>query len=135
VEELKTHEGQDLYRGLRGNRQHLRAYLARLEDAEVHAYDVSKEQRAPSPSEGWRISGLRISQRGFMRLPTRGRFPVVISELWPESTHTRAAIEQTAHIFGADSAVAPCKTSVGNEGFSRSTFLVIRARPFLRPRD
>jgi len=42
---------------LRSNRQHLGAHLARLEDVELHAYDVSKKLTRAIREGGLRISG------------------------------------------------------------------------------
>ena len=49
-----------------------------------------------------------------MRLPTLERSPCDFGIVATKSTHTRAAIEQTAHIFSG-SAVCSVQNGVGNE--------------------
>jgi 2-dehydropantoate 2-reductase len=92
------------------------AHLARLEDAEVHAYDVSKEQTSAITESGLRISGAadftaRLHATSDPREIPLCDFGIVATK----STHTRAAIEQTAHFFGAGSAVCSVQNGVGNE--------------------
>jgi len=92
------------------------AHLARLEDVQVHAYDVSKEQTRAITEHGLRISGAadftaRLHATSDPREIPLCDFGIVATK----STHTRAAIEQTAHIFGADSAVCSVQNGVGNE--------------------
>jgi len=92
------------------------AHLARLEDAEVHAYDVSKEQTCAITEHGLRISGAadftaQLHATSDPREIPRCDFGIVATK----STYTRAAIEQTAQIFGAGSAVCSVQNGVGNE--------------------
>ena len=92
------------------------AHLALLEDAEVHAYDVSKEQTRAITERGLRISGAadftaRLHATSDPREIPHCDFGIVATK----STHTRAAIEQTAQIFGAGSAVCSVQNGVGNE--------------------
>jgi 2-dehydropantoate 2-reductase len=92
------------------------AHLARLEDVEVHAYDVSKEQTRAITGRGLRISGavdftVRLHATSDAREIPRCDFGIVATK----STHTRAAIEQIAHIFKAGSAVCSVQNGVGNE--------------------
>jgi len=92
------------------------AHLARLEDVELHAYDVSKEQTRAIREGGLRISGAadftaQLHATSDPREIPSCDFGIVATK----STHTRAAIEQTAHIFGAGSAVCSVQNGVGNE--------------------
>ncbi|MGB4784429.1 MAG: 2-dehydropantoate 2-reductase [Candidatus Acidiferrum sp.] len=92
------------------------AHLARLKDAEVHAYDVSKEQTRAITDRGLRISGAadftaRLHATSDPREIPLCDFGIVATK----STHTRTAIEQTAQIFGAGSAVCSVQNGVGNE--------------------
>jgi 2-dehydropantoate 2-reductase len=92
------------------------AHLARLEDVEVHAYDVSKEQTLAIAERGLRISGaadftVRLHATSDLREIPRCDFGIVATK----STHTRAAIEQTGQIFGTGSAVCSVQNGVGNE--------------------
>jgi len=92
------------------------AHLARLEDVEVHAYDVSKEQTLAIAERGLRISGaadftVRLHATSDLREIPLCDFGIVATK----STHTRAAIEQTAQIFATGSAVCSVQNGVGNE--------------------
>jgi len=92
------------------------AHLARLEDVEAHAYDVSKEQTRAITERGLRLSGAaaftaQLHATSDPREIPRCDFGIVATK----STHTRAAIVQTAHIFGAGSAVCSVQNGVGNE--------------------
>jgi 2-dehydropantoate 2-reductase len=92
------------------------AHLARLEDVEVHVYDVSKDHTRAISEHGLRISGAAdfIAQLHATSDPREiplCNFGIVATK----STHTRTAIEQTAHIFTAGSAVCSVQNGVGNE--------------------
>jgi 2-dehydropantoate 2-reductase len=92
------------------------AHLARLEDVEVHAYDVSKEQARAIAERGLRISGAadftaQLHATTDARAIPSCDFGIVATK----STHTRPAIEQTAHIFKEGSAVCSVQNGVGNE--------------------
>jgi 2-dehydropantoate 2-reductase len=92
------------------------AHLARLEDVEVHAYDVSKEHVGAITERGLRISGAadftaRLYATSHAREIPRCDFGIVATK----STHTKGAIEQTAHIFDDSSAVCSVQNGVGNE--------------------
>ena len=92
------------------------AHLARLEDAEVHAYDVSKEQTRAITERGLRISGAAdFTARLHATSDPREIPPCDFGIVATKSTHTRAAIEQTTQIFGAGSAVCSVQNGVGNE--------------------
>ncbi|MGC0773157.1 MAG: 2-dehydropantoate 2-reductase [Candidatus Acidiferrum sp.] len=92
------------------------AHLARLDDVEVHAYDVWKEQTRAINERGLRISGaadftVRLHATSDSREIPHCDFGIVATK----STHTRAAIEQTAHIFGENGAVCSVQNGIGNE--------------------
>jgi 2-dehydropantoate 2-reductase len=92
------------------------AHLARLEDVEVHAYDVSKDHTRAINERGLRISGAadftaRLHATSNAREIPACDFGIVATK----STHTRPAIEQTKHIFGPLSAVCSVQNGVGNE--------------------
>jgi len=92
------------------------AHLARVEDVEVHAYDVSKEHMRAISERGLRLSGAadftaRLHATSNAREIPRCDFGIVATK----STHTKGAIEQTAHIFDDSSAVCSVQNGVGNE--------------------
>jgi len=92
------------------------AHLARLEDVDVYAYDVAKEHMRAINERGLRISGAaeftaRLKATSDAREIPKCDFGIVATK----STHTRGAIEQTAHIFGTSSAVCSVQNGVGNE--------------------
>ncbi len=92
------------------------AHLALLPDVEVHAYDVSKEHTRAIRDKGLRISGAaeftaRLHATSDPREIPSCDFGIVATK----SMHTRAAIQQTAHLFGKDSAVCSVQNGVGNE--------------------
>ena len=92
------------------------AHLARLVGVEVHAYDVWKEHTRAINDRGLRISGavdftVRLHATSDpLEIPVC-EFGIVATK----STHTRSAIEQTAHIFKESSAVCSVQNGVGNE--------------------
>src|ERR1700738_3353206 len=91
-------------------------HLARLADVEVHAYDVWKEHTRAINECGLRISGaaaftVRLHATSDPKEIPSCDFGIVATK----STHTGSAIEQTAHIFGASSAVCSVQNGVGNE--------------------
>jgi 2-dehydropantoate 2-reductase len=92
------------------------AHLARLADVEVHAYDVWKEHTRAINERGLHISGAadftaRLHATSDPKEIPSCDFGIVATK----STHTGRAIEQTAHIFGASSAVCSVQNGVGNE--------------------
>ena len=92
------------------------AHLALVEGVEVNAYDVSKEHVRAIAERGLRISGaadftVRIHATSNAREIPHCDFGIVATK----STHTKGAIEQTAHIFDESSAVCSVQNGVGNE--------------------
>jgi 2-dehydropantoate 2-reductase len=92
------------------------AHLARLEDVEVHAYDVSKDHVRAINKRGLRISGAANFTAGLHATADASQIPMCdFGIVATKSTHTRPAIEQTKHIFGPASAVCSVQNGVGNE--------------------
>jgi 2-dehydropantoate 2-reductase len=92
------------------------AHLARLEDVEVHAYDVSKDHTRAINERGLRISGAAEFTARLHATSDAGEIPLCdFGIVATKSTHTRPAIEQTKHIFGLSSAVCSVQNGVGNE--------------------
>jgi 2-dehydropantoate 2-reductase len=91
-------------------------HLARLEDVEVHAYDVSKEHTRAINEGGLRISGAAEFTARLHATSNAAEIPPCdFGIVATKSTHTRRAIEQTKHIFGPFSAVCSVQNGVGNE--------------------
>lgn len=92
------------------------AHLARLSDVEVHAYDVSEEHTRAINDSGLKISGaanftVRLhATRNSQQIPACD-FGVLATK----SVHTRAAIEQTAHVFRDSGALCSVQNGLGNE--------------------
>lgn len=92
------------------------AHLAKLSDVEVHAYDVWKEHTRAIHEKGLRISGAAdFTARLHATSDPREIPPCDFGIVATKSTHTRNAIQQTAHIFGEHSAVCSVQNGVGNE--------------------
>lgn len=92
------------------------AHLARLPDVEVHAYDVWKEHTKAIRERGLRISGAaEFTARLHATSDAKEIPPCEFGIVATKSTHTRPAIEQTAHIFSDKSAVCSVQNGVGNE--------------------
>ncbi len=92
------------------------AHLARLNDVEVHAYDISEEHTRAIKERGLRVSGaaeftvpLRVTSQP-REIP-----PCDFGIFATKSSQTRTAIEQTAHIFGNSGAVCSVQNGLGNE--------------------
>ncbi len=92
------------------------AHLAKLADVEVHAYDVSKEHTKAINERGLRISGAAdFTAKLHATTNAREIPPCEFGIVATKSTHTRGAIQQTAHLFGENSAVCSVQNGVGNE--------------------
>jgi 2-dehydropantoate 2-reductase len=92
------------------------AHLARLSDVEVHAYDVWKEHTKAIRERGLRISGAaEFTARLHATSDAKEIPPCEFGIVATKSTHTRPAIEETAHIFSDKSAVCSVQNGVGNE--------------------
>ena len=92
------------------------AHLARVEDVEVHAYDVYKDHTRAINEKGLRVSGAADFTARLHATSDASQIPACdFGIVATKSTHTRPAIEQTKHIFGASSAVCSVQNGVGNE--------------------
>jgi len=92
------------------------AHLARLADVEVHAYDTSADQIRAMRERGLRISGAAEFTARIHATSQAREIPLCdFGILATKSLHTRAAIEQTAYIFGDSGAVCSVQNGLGNE--------------------
>lgn len=92
------------------------AHLARLDDVEVYAYDISPAHVLAMREHGLRISGAadftgRVRATSEAKGIPRCDFGIFATK----SLHTRAAVEQTADIFGDSGAVCSVQNGIGNE--------------------
>jgi 2-dehydropantoate 2-reductase len=92
------------------------AHLAKNGEAEVFAYDVSREHVDAIVSRGLRLSGeadftARLNATTDAKALPRCDFGIVATK----AVHTQSAIAQTAHIFDEKSAVCSVQNGVGNE--------------------
>lgn len=91
-------------------------HLARLEDVEVHAYDVSREHTRTITERGLQISGAADFTAKLHATSQPSELPLCEFGIFAtKSIHTKAAIQQTAHIFRASSAVCSVQNGLGNE--------------------
>jgi 2-dehydropantoate 2-reductase len=92
------------------------AHLARLGDVEVHAYDVSQGHVRAIRESGLRISGAAEFTACLHATTDAKEIPPCDFGIFAtKSLHTRAAVEQTAHIFGNSGAVCSVQNGLGNE--------------------
>jgi 2-dehydropantoate 2-reductase len=92
------------------------AHLARLSDVEVYAYDISEEHTRAIKERGLRVSGAaEFTVKLNVTSQPREIPPCDFGIFATKSAHTRAAIEQTAHIFGSTGAVCSVQNGLGNE--------------------
>ena len=92
------------------------AHLARIEGVEVHAYDVWKEHTKAINESGLQIGGAASFTSELHATSNPRDLPLCdFGIVATKSTHTRAAIEQTADVFGPSSAVCSVQNGVGNE--------------------
>jgi 2-dehydropantoate 2-reductase len=92
------------------------AHLARAGEAEVFAYDVWKEHTRAIAARGLRISGAaEFTARFRATSDVREIPPCDFGIVATKSTHTRKAIEETAHLFPEKSEVCSVQNGVGNE--------------------
>ena len=92
------------------------AHLARLEDVEVYAFDVSQEHVDAINRNGLTLSGAAdftarvVATTNASTIP-QCRYGMVATK----SNHTLAAIQSTAHVFQNGGAVCSVQNGVGNE--------------------
>jgi 2-dehydropantoate 2-reductase len=92
------------------------AHLARKGEADVYAYDVSKEHVEAIQKHGLRISGAADFTAPVKATTNAREIPVCdFGIVATKSTHTRTAIAATAHLFPETAAVCSVQNGVGNE--------------------
>src|SRR5271166_6286651 len=92
------------------------AHLARLDDVEVYACDVAEEHIRAIREHGLRISGATAFTVKIHATSDTKAIPACDFGIFAtKSLHTRAAVEQTAHIFGASGVVCSVQNGLGNE--------------------
>jgi 2-dehydropantoate 2-reductase len=92
------------------------AHLAKKGEAEIFAYDVSRDHVDAINARGLRLSGeadftARLTAASDPKKLPRCDFGVVATK----AVHTASAIAQTAHLFDDKSAVCSVQNGVGNE--------------------
>jgi 2-dehydropantoate 2-reductase len=91
-------------------------HLARLGDVEVHAYDTSEEHTRAIRENGLRMSGAAEFTAKIHATSRPGEIPACdFGIVATKSLHTRAAIEQSAHIFSGSAPVCSVQNGLGNE--------------------
>ncbi|MCI0541186.1 MAG: ketopantoate reductase family protein [Verrucomicrobiales bacterium] len=108
------------------------AHLARLENLEVHAYDVNREHMQAINRTGLRISGAAEFTARVRATSDPHELPICsYGIVATKSMHTRAAIVQAAHAFDESSAVCSVQNGAGNEEIlAESVKYVIRGTTF-----
>lgn len=92
------------------------AHLAKLTDVEVHACDVSQEHVRAIHEHGLRISGaVDLAVRLHATTDPSSIPPCDFGIFATKGPHTRAAIEQTRHIFAEPATVCSVQNGLGNE--------------------
>jgi 2-dehydropantoate 2-reductase len=92
------------------------AHLAKLPELEVWAYDVSQAHVDAINRTGLKISGAAdFTSRLHATTDAKSIPPCDYGIVATKSTHTRPAMEQTAHVFKNNGAVCSVQNGVGNE--------------------
>jgi 2-dehydropantoate 2-reductase len=92
------------------------AHLARLDDLEVYAYDISEVHTRAIDERGLRISGAANFTVKLHATSQPREIPLCDFGIFAtKSSYTRGAIEQTAHIFGNSGTVCSAQNGLGNE--------------------
>lgn len=92
------------------------AHLAKTGEAEVWAYDIWKEHTEAIRKNGLRLSGAAEFTAHLHATSDPQELPSCdFGIVATKATHTQNAIVQTAHAFGANSAVCSVQNGVGNE--------------------
>jgi len=104
------------------------AHLARLKDIEVYVYEVSDSQLGAIRQHGVRISGAAEFTVRVNATSNAGEIPPCDFGIFAtKSQHTRAAAQQTAHLFRASGAICSVQNGLGNEEIiAQHNNLVIR---------
>jgi 2-dehydropantoate 2-reductase len=91
-------------------------HLARLPDVEVYAYDTFQEHMLAIREGGLKISGVANFTATLHATSEPSEIPPCDFGIFAtKSIHTRAAVDQTAHIFGPSAAVCSVQNGLGNE--------------------
>lgn len=92
------------------------AHLARKGEAEVYAYDVSKDHVEAIQKHGLRLSGAADFTAPVKATTNAREIPICdFGIVATKSIHTRTAIAATAHLFPETAAVCSVQNGVGNE--------------------
>jgi len=92
------------------------AHLARLDDVEVHAYDVAREHVEAINRKGLRLTGAADFTARLHATTNPAEIPICrFGIVATKSIHTRTAIQQAARVFDDSSAVCSVQNGVGNE--------------------
>jgi len=92
------------------------AHLARLDDVEVHAYDVAAEHVRAIRAQGLRVSGAaEFTSKVNAVSDPRDIPPCEVGIFAIKSLQTRAAAAETAHIFQNAVGVCSVQNGLGNE--------------------
>lgn len=92
------------------------SHLARLDDVEVHAYDVWEEHVRTIRQTGLRVTGDRDFTVRFHATSNPDEIPRCDAGiLATKATHVEDAMEQTRDLFGPDSPVASVQNGLGSE--------------------
>jgi 2-dehydropantoate 2-reductase len=93
------------------------AHLARLDDVEVHAFDISEAHTRAIRETGLRISGSAADFTVKLHATSAAEdIPFCDFGIFAtKSMHTRAAVEKTAHVFGDRGTVCSVQNGLGNE--------------------
>jgi len=104
------------------------AHLVRLDDVEVYVYEVSDSQLGAIRQHGVRISGAAEFAVRVNATANAGEIPPCDFGIFAtKSQHTRAAAQQTAHLFRESGAICSVQNGLGNEEIiAQHNHLVIR---------
>src|ERR1700733_5134229 len=93
------------------------AHLARLDDVDVHAFDISEAHTRAIRDSGLRISGPAADFTVKLHATSAAEeIPVCDFGIFAtKSMHTRAAVAKTAHVFGDRGTVCSVQNGLGNE--------------------
>jgi 2-dehydropantoate 2-reductase len=94
----------------------LGAHLARVDDVEVHAYDVFEKHVRAIREQGLQISGAAEFRVRLHATSEASEIPPCDFGIFAtKSLHTRVAVEQTAHVFEKATAACSVQNGLGNE--------------------
>ncbi|HEY1271966.1 MAG TPA: 2-dehydropantoate 2-reductase [Terriglobales bacterium] len=92
------------------------AHLARLNDVQLFAYDISEDHTRAIQENGLQVSGAATFRVKANATSQPARIPpCTFGILATKSLHTRDAISQTAHVFRTARGVCSVQNGLGNE--------------------